>query len=159
MDPGKQLMNDRRRCEEFLYCVEAAGYASDSAASGRACGRRSVPPCAATYGNDSALAHPMSALRFEPLTRRRSARGASAHGVSTRTAQNDEAVCKRSPKGITIRLCTFPLGVEYAGAPTPPPGVWSVDGPRWGTSGAVNAPDSGGRRWCACILNPEGECA
>src|SRR5450631_1314230 len=33
------------------------------------------------------------------------------------------------------------------------------DGPRRGTSGAVDAPDSGGRSWCAGTLNPEGECA
>src|SRR5450631_1643949 len=33
------------------------------------------------------------------------------------------------------------------------------DGPRRGTSGAVDAPDSGGRSWCARTLNPEGECA
>jgi hypothetical protein len=33
--------------EEFLYCVKAAGSANGSAASGRACGLRPVPPSAA----------------------------------------------------------------------------------------------------------------
>ena len=33
--------------EEFLYCVKAAGNADGNAASGRACGLRPVPPCAA----------------------------------------------------------------------------------------------------------------
>ena len=33
--------------EEFLYCVKAAGFAVGSAASGRACGLRPVPPYAA----------------------------------------------------------------------------------------------------------------
>jgi predicted small metal-binding protein len=33
--------------EEFLYCVKAAGCAGGSAASGRACGLRPVPPYAA----------------------------------------------------------------------------------------------------------------
>jgi hypothetical protein len=32
-------------------------------------------------------------------------------------------------------------------------------GPRRGTSGAADAPGSGGRSWCARTLNPEGECA
>jgi hypothetical protein len=30
--------------EEFLYCVKAVGFAGGSAASGRACGLRPVPP-------------------------------------------------------------------------------------------------------------------
>jgi hypothetical protein len=47
------------------------------------------------------------------------------------------AVCNRPPKRLIILLCTFPFGVECAGAPTPPPGVWSVDGPRCPPSGAV----------------------
>ena len=34
-------------------------------------------------------------------------------------------------------LCTFPLGVECAGAPAPPPGVWRADGPRCPPSGVV----------------------
>ena len=33
------------------------------------------------------------------------------------------------------------------------------DGPRRGTSGAVDAPNSGGRSWRARTLNPKGECA
>jgi hypothetical protein len=33
--------------EEFLYCVNAAGFAAGSVASGRACGLRPVPPYAA----------------------------------------------------------------------------------------------------------------
>ena len=48
--------------EEFLYCVKAAGYAGGGAASGRACGLRPVPPCAAPYGqrlgDDWATAQP-----------------------------------------------------------------------------------------------------
>jgi hypothetical protein len=47
------------------------------------------------------------------------------------------AVCNQPPKGLIILLCTFPSGVECAGAPTPPPGVWSVDGLRCPPSGAV----------------------
>jgi hypothetical protein len=41
--------------EEFLYCVKADGFADGSAASGRACDLRPVPPYAAPHGNDSTL--------------------------------------------------------------------------------------------------------
>ena len=44
------MVRGHGRCaigEEFLYCVKAAGFADGSAASGRACGLRPVPPCAA----------------------------------------------------------------------------------------------------------------
>src|SRR5450631_4865037 len=34
-------------------------------------------------------------------------------------------------------LYTLPLGVECAGAPAPPPGVWRADGPRCPPSGVV----------------------
>ena len=40
--------------EEFLYCVKAAGFADGSAASGRACGLRPVPPYAAPQQRQSA---------------------------------------------------------------------------------------------------------
>jgi hypothetical protein len=40
---------DLPRGEEFLYCVKAAGCAAGSAASGRACGLRPVPPYAAPH--------------------------------------------------------------------------------------------------------------
>jgi hypothetical protein len=45
-------------CEEFLYCVKAAGYAGGSAASGRACGLRPVPPYAAPSLGHSDLQRP-----------------------------------------------------------------------------------------------------
>jgi len=67
------------------------------------------------------------------------------------------------------------VALRSAGRPSLPPtcGRWDEpstgcgnphmaenrDGPRRGTSGAVDAPDSGGRSWCAGTLNPEGECA
>ena len=41
--------------EEFLYCVKAAGCAGGSAASGRACGLRPVPPYAAPTGNQRGI--------------------------------------------------------------------------------------------------------
>ena len=78
--------------EEFLYCVKAAGFASGSAASGRACGLRPVPPCTAPHGNDIAPPHPISAHTFEPPNRRRSARGEwSAHRVRAWTGQSGRA--------------------------------------------------------------------
>ena len=51
--------------EDFLYCVKAAGFASGSAASGRACGLRPVPPCTAPHGNASASSHE-SSFEFRP---------------------------------------------------------------------------------------------
>ena len=45
--------------EEFLYCVKAVGYADGSAASGRACGLRPVPPYAAQHGNKGPQYRPM----------------------------------------------------------------------------------------------------
>ena len=65
-----------RRCEEFLYCVKAAGYADGSAASGRS---RPAPRFTATTARRPGR---NSTLMFEPSTRRRSARGeGSAHEV------------------------------------------------------------------------------
>src|SRR5450631_2679 len=56
--------------------------------------------------------------------------------------QRVDGVTNQQPEGV----------VQRQTAPT-------KDDPRRGTSGAVGAPDSGGRSWCAGTLNPKGECA
>ena len=48
--------------EEFLYCVKAAGFADGSAASGRACGLRPVPPYAAPQQRQGAAHRSLSVV-------------------------------------------------------------------------------------------------
>ena len=51
--------------EEFLYCVKAAGCADGSAASGRACGLRPVPPYAALQQRHGAADRSLSVVLQE----------------------------------------------------------------------------------------------
>jgi len=43
--PSALTRADSTGCEEFLHCVRAAGFATNGAATGRACGLRPAPPC------------------------------------------------------------------------------------------------------------------
>ena len=88
--------------EEFLYCVKAAGFADGSAASGRACGLRPVPPYAAPQQRQGAAHRNLSVVL--------QAAGDEGEGVDAatfRTAPRPSALPRHRSRARTVFVGTW----------------------------------------------------